>query len=295
MSDVIGRSTTSEPTSDGPWWKAIVELSALFAVIATTVYVVGLFALWIPLATQITHDFSTSWYAVSLMPQITVVGQGVKALLGYPLLIASALIAFPFLMSIFVEPLVRKLVRPLNKPAVAVSSKVQVFGSLRNHFRPVFVRPHFESYTEWWDWYRGFGVGHLFFAIVGLSLPLLGGWSWFNYAAFVLTTIGSWIGADWIMRSLDGVHEAAPRIRSRRWFFRGLVCTYATLIISTFLLAGDEKPALPYATTEFEEVKEGLLVAHSDGYWYLFDEEGQLRAVPDDEAGAIQVSSGPVG
>ena len=65
------------------------------------------------------------------------------------------------------------------------------------------------------------------------------------------------------------------------------------ILLGSFLTFADNEPPLLYATTNFEEVPEGRLVTHSDGYWYIFDDTGELRAIPDDEAGAVQVSSEP--
>jgi uncharacterized membrane protein YhaH (DUF805 family) len=62
------------------------ELSALVVIFGVSIYVLGLFAVWVPITLTYTHDFSTAWYAVSLVPQPTMAGFGVRQLL-YPLLI----------------------------------------------------------------------------------------------------------------------------------------------------------------------------------------------------------------
>ena len=62
------------------------EISALLAVAAIGIYLVGLFALWFPISRTFTGDFTSAWYAVSLLPRTVVAGQGVRQVLAYPVL-----------------------------------------------------------------------------------------------------------------------------------------------------------------------------------------------------------------
>ena len=221
MSSTDKESSNSVSSSSSHWWKAIVEVSALFAVVAGTVYVVGLFALWVPLATQITHDFSTSWYAVSLIPQVTVVGQGIRTLLGWPVLLVLLFVTVPFLVSVGVSRItfLRKLIQRSDRFLLG-----RGLG-----------RPDYDSYTEWFKWYGGFLRGHIYsIGLCGLALPLFLGWSWFSYAALGVMFIGSGIAADFMVRSLEHHHEGVPSIRSRKWFLRGLVVLYI-VVVSQFL------------------------------------------------------------
>ena len=52
------------------------EISALFAIFAGATYLLGVVALVVPIATYYTHDFPTAWYAVSVVPNIALAGQG---------------------------------------------------------------------------------------------------------------------------------------------------------------------------------------------------------------------------
>src|SRR5215210_6782880 len=66
------------------------EISALFAIFAGLTYLLGVVALVVPIATYYTHDFSTAWYAVSVVPNLALAGQGVSQLLGTPITILAA-------------------------------------------------------------------------------------------------------------------------------------------------------------------------------------------------------------
>jgi hypothetical protein len=64
------------------------EASAFLGVLAVAVYCVGIVTLWVPLArTYTSGDYSTAWYAVSLIPRTTVIGKGIL-LIAFPLLVS---------------------------------------------------------------------------------------------------------------------------------------------------------------------------------------------------------------
>ena|SRR5215216_1061180 len=68
----------AKPQGERPSW-SLTQLSALVAVagaVTTMIYASGLFVLWAPIARRYTHDISASWHAVSLMPQVSVIGRG---------------------------------------------------------------------------------------------------------------------------------------------------------------------------------------------------------------------------
>src|SRR5215203_2417962 len=187
-------------TSSSPWWKAIVEVSAFFAVIAGTVYVVGLFALWIPLATQVTQDFSTSWYAISLIPHVTVVGQGIRTLLGWPVLTLLIFVtipwAIPLIAGYVAGPIVRILIRPIRKPAARLLSGAtflhRPFHFLRVVVESLGTRPDWETFEEYAEWLRpqlkGLMVVYLVFVPVYYVLL---DYSLLDCAAWVVILFGS--------------------------------------------------------------------------------------------------------
>jgi hypothetical protein len=77
---------TPRPPSEGR--TSLQEYGGLSAVLAATaagIYAVGLLSIFLPIALKYTNDFTTAWYAVSLIPNITVAGQGAKQLLVGPL------------------------------------------------------------------------------------------------------------------------------------------------------------------------------------------------------------------
>jgi len=155
------------------------------------------------------------------------------------------------------------------------------------------TRPDWETYEEYGHWLRPQlkGLMVVYLAFLPIYFFLLN-FSWPDYVAWVVIMFGSSVATDFMVRALEDRHTR-PRIVSRRWFFSGVIVVYVALIINSLISSVNEKPSLPYATTDSDEVPKGMLVTHSDGYWYVFDEEGQLRAIPDADAGAVQVSSEP--
>jgi hypothetical protein len=64
-----------------PFLERLGGIPAFVASLAASVYVLGLVALWAPIARTYTHDINTAWYAVSLVPRVTVAGHGLKPVL----------------------------------------------------------------------------------------------------------------------------------------------------------------------------------------------------------------------
>ena len=53
------------------------EVSGLMVGVSVGLYILGLVSLWVPWAHTYTGgDYATAWYAVSLIPRTTVIGQG---------------------------------------------------------------------------------------------------------------------------------------------------------------------------------------------------------------------------
>src|SRR5215218_8397234 len=69
------------------WWDFIAPVSAILAAVASAAYALGLFSVWIPLASNYTSDLTSAWYMAGLVPRTVVLGQGVSKLLVPPILL----------------------------------------------------------------------------------------------------------------------------------------------------------------------------------------------------------------
>ena len=99
------------------------------------------------------------------------------------------------------------------------------------------------------------------------------------YSLFViLVGIGGIGGAVW-------AEEVA---REERWWARfvAFVPVYLAAIFAAIALAGAQGSSLPRVELGREQRAEYLLLSHSQGYWYVFD-EGKLSAIPDDKTGSV--------
>lgn len=288
-------TSTSKASTNHPWWKAIVEVSALVTVFAATIYVLGLFAVWLPLFANITHNFTTSWYAISLMPRMAIVGQGVTKLVGLPLIVVLAVVVMvaliPFMVT-YVGRLVAFIVPHRLRKWI---SKVTPNGLGTSYVRLFGARTDFDTIAEWYQvTKRGFANSTVAYWVTAAILMLLLyrenlASGLILYSMLFIGLHGGDIGGTFVKRALVR-REAEPYAITRQWFMRGLFVVYVTSVINGFIASLDDEPALLRVRMDYEEIKVGRLVTHSNGYWYVFDKEGNLRAVPDADAGHVRIS-----
>jgi len=80
------QSTSNNGTQQ--WLETLSKSLATFAGLATLTYLLGLCALWVPIARAYTHqDYLSAWYAASVVPRIGVAGLGVAQLIAFPLVL----------------------------------------------------------------------------------------------------------------------------------------------------------------------------------------------------------------
>jgi hypothetical protein len=99
------------------------------------------------------------------------------------------------------------------------------------------------------------------------------------YSLFVLLVgIGGFGGAVW-GEEITG---------EKGWWTRfvAFVPVYLAAIFAAIVLAGAQGSSLPRVELGREQSREVLLLSHSQGYWYVFD-EGRLSAIPDDKTGSV--------
>jgi hypothetical protein len=120
-------------------------------------------------------------------------------------------------------------------------------------------------------------------APVALQLILFHSWrTWALYIAFVIFSCIGGVAAGLLARLLG---QGEPFFSSD---WKALAVAYAFGILAGIALAATSSPSLPLVAFESAEEKEGRLLSHKEGYWYVFDAQGTLRAVSDDDAGDVR-------
>jgi hypothetical protein len=113
---VVSKGNAGNDTSTGNsgasplgWNNVIPLITALLASVgglASVIYLLGLFSLWVPLQRNYTQDFVAAWHATSLVPRTVVVGLGFQHLVAVPLLIIGVLFAIAYIaQKVFLTPL----------------------------------------------------------------------------------------------------------------------------------------------------------------------------------------------
>lgn len=249
---------TSRPLSFIP----IAEASAVLALVGAITYSLGLIALLMPIALGYTHDFSSAWYAVSLAPKTVVVGQGIRHLLGTPTLIVIGYLAG--------------------------------WGLYR----------YFDDIISQMQGYMGRLLKLSFLAVV-IALIALGFWLTWRWlqtpnslhpAGYILygAIAGALVGKPFPKTAARNNDSNSPdMLEIRRQMKRTMIVgTSVWLFLLGFAsIALLNEPPLPSVEIDGANVTEGKLLNHIDGFWYVFNEEGELVAIPDAEVKKVRVSS----
>ena len=117
------------------------------------------------------------------------------------------------------------------------------------------------------------------------SIVFFDSWrKWALYGAYVALTCagGIWAGRLW-PRSRSSDPESLLTSSPVTY-----IPVYLLAILAGVLLAGTQNPALPLVEFGTEERAKGHLLSHTGGYWFVFDPEDNLSAIPDDEVGKVQ-------
>jgi len=227
------------------------EIAALITALAAAVYVLGLVALFIPNSLAYTGDFSTAWYAVSLVPKTVVAGHGVRQLLAQPLLGIFLVVALVLLNYWVSKRFGRVWLRRMN--AILSIGGVVVLVLMPG---PRNVEPTPETITPL-DVLR-----EAIIALIGVAVVILGSY--------------------W-----------AARYSRQGRFLLAAISVFAGLFLASLLRVTTNDPPLPRVDISGTEEIQGRLVTHYDRVWYVFTEQGNLVAVPDEKAGIVRVCAVP--
>jgi hypothetical protein len=277
----------------------IPAIATLITISATTIYVLGLMALGYPVYSRITKNSSTALYVVSVVPRTVVAGHGVRFLLGIPLiwtLLFAAFLSVAQLVyravdvrSSYVEvPILDQTITTYLDALPVIASIIVVLVLLGLH-----------------EVLSAAGLYNIFYPYTSLR-PIAGGESprpaaiadqadpqdyagerdlleFFAPSLLIANVIGCVGGAvgGFILVSEGWNWEA---------IFEALVVIIVINFVANVLVVISIKPPMPKVevTRDGEDTSKpirGYLLAHSEGLWYIFDDEYKaLQTIRDDKA-----------
>ena len=286
----------------------LAQASAILTVIASATYVLGLFAVWIPIVTTYTHDLTTGWYAASLVGRNVVIAQGINLLLLPPItlyLVYEIVLLIGFYMGRRFrqkEELAARRNERRYTYVIAVAlllgwfyifilSKAGGVSALKEAFAGAWLA----SPRIW------IGVALIvgsFFLLVVLEAIWDAVWETPPSAHVGSSNI---FGIEDNFFDIKDFWQAYGSLMKHRYSgdkardnLKGAVLIstlYFFVILSTIIWF--HKPALPSIVLSKEErTVEGRLLAHTDGFWYVVNAERGLIAIPDDKVKHVQAPPG---
>jgi hypothetical protein len=283
----VGESVTDDRSQPRSWWDYAVGASGFLAVLGAMIYVLGLLALLLPIAQSYTHDFATAWYAASLAPTTLVAGLGVKSLFGMPL---AALVAWGLTVIghrfVALSLLSSETLTTVDAFLSLITRRIRtrrIFYSVWNYVTMSAVTVSVVMF-----WLAVFGVVSLPSFIPSFKL------TGFVVLLVVIITL-SYVGlATKEGKEAFGLRfeeeEVLPKLASRSSLVKFISLLFLWLFALGTLSAVYTGPALPTIEITSTYETRGTLLAHTDRFWYLFDQDGELIAIPDDAVKTVQVS-----
>jgi hypothetical protein len=264
------------------------QASTLIAAAGALIYVLGVIALWAPIAKFYTNDFDTAWYAVSLFPRVVAAGQGVKQL-PLPLVVLLATVARIFGWQYLFYKTKDKSKRRSYVWVAWLVSQATLLPYYVTFIRQARSHHTWGFYSSSYDIPQTGLVGWMHYSRLGLGLFI---------SASVLTIMGLALERQWVTTRLIGLvyqsESPLPKIRNDRTLAiaLALVLSYVIFVGITRVTLLTE-PTLPYADISAQSHVDGHLLTHVDGFWYVFedqgDRKGDLIAIPDDAVKTVRV------
>jgi len=256
-------------------------------------YPLGLLILWLQIHLTYGEDLVVSWYAANLVPSPVVLGLGASAVwdlltqgryLLYLAVLFLAVISFALITR-------RERHRVQSEQSPSSSTEVSEAVVERVRVADFHIRiPLFDLYLLLTKRAAiGYGV------VLSITvLWLMGGWIflllqglWTSVATDVLAFLSITSGILLMLRASLGLAEG-PGFDKRR-FLAGFAVAFVGLLVSAVLYSGFQSPALPYVQMGSREaLKEGVLLARTEEYWFVFDSEGEFYAIPNDSAEEVR-------
>ena len=257
--------------------ETITRVSGLVASVAGVIYLLGLVALWAPVARVYTDSISSAASVVALVPKTEVAGQGIAIIIAPAVLTVFTGVVFSLLLHIYRH----SVVPPLHRLAKRLSLIIEVVVMLVFIASALFL-------AEWLT------AGSLLSWVLSTHAPAQGsGSSLVSYLAagsalFFILGAASWIFG--LNRAVEVKERLIPSI-DWRTAFKYLSISLAFTAVAAGLQGAAQDPPL-YTVTVSEttnQIVDGKLLAHTDRFWYVFDSEKTLLAIPDSQVKNIRL------
>jgi hypothetical protein len=257
--------------------ETITRVSGLVASVAGVIYLLGLVALWAPIARVYTDSISAAASVVALVPKTEVAGQGIAIIIAPAVLTVFTGVVLSLLLHVYRYLVVLPLHR-LAKRSSIISEVVVMFVSIAC----ALLLAEWLTAGRWLSW------------VLSTHAPAQGsGSSLGSYLAagsalFFILGAASWIFG--LTRAVEVKERLIPSI-DWRMAFKYLSISLAFTAVAAGLQGAAQDPPL-YTVTVSEttnQTVDGDLLAHTDRFWYVFDSEKTLLAIPDSQVRNIRL------
>jgi hypothetical protein len=265
------------------------KISAVLAVVASATYAMGIYAIWIPVATTYTNT-TAAWYATSLVNRIVVIIQGANHLL-LPTVNVWLWFELGMLITACTVWSLRQLFRRRRDSVERVASYIalpMLYLLIISGWFYVFCLPYIDSGDlDELDprWIRS-GVLCIIGAISVWAFGIyLIGYKVFSAYPYFADRQPLWQGYR---------HQLARRYTadSRQTLRVAMVLLTGYFFLALAVIYLFQEPSLPRVemrTTE-DDLVTGKLLANSEGYWHIFDvKSGDLITLRDDQVEGAKV------
>jgi hypothetical protein len=294
------KTRTGRPAAGQPKvLESLVAMSTILAAFAAGVYVLGLLVLWAPIARYESYSWTAAWYAASLAPRTVVAGHGLTPLL------APAALSFYALLVVCIFNTARLANNRVEKWGKKVALGVGwlgiffftlfavSFGLLVVRFLYPLIDTAFSIlglYTE---------SALRFFPVLPELIVIILTAGFFGLAVTLLIAGGYYLFSG-VYNSFDttGVHFV-PRVTDWGGFTRALAIYFAFIFVVAFMwsltIAKSHLPSVEITTkTKITEsgykTFDARLLAHTDGFWYVLNEQ-KLLTIPDGNVRRVRMPS----
>ena len=290
---IVQKASASDQKRTRSWIEYVAAGSGVIAILGITTYGLGLLALWIPIWWAFTDDAATAWHAASIVPQSRVAGLGIGQLIGWPTLWLLTY-WFPYL-------------------------GISIAGNLTSDYASQHLGRR-----------AALIAGLAFYSLMGSIGFTLAAWGYFGWTVqtLVVTFVVAFMGfltfflvVLWY-RATKQKGKAAPQDdagdpprsdagqttevdpsknaednKTARWWWVWLLVGIVPYYVFAAVDVMGSDPALPDVDITGVQDKhdmQGALLTHTDGFWYVFDDEGknkgELTALRDDQVVTVKFS-----
>jgi hypothetical protein len=309
----------------------ISALAGVLGAITSMTYILGVYVLWMPLAVNYTHDVATSLYSVSIVPRTMVIGHGLSRI-WIPTLFVALVYIVGFLD---MKPRLRRAYAVFLLVSSIAYSVWVIVGLLSGKPAPAIVGSYAYTEYTLANYVVLAAVCAVSLPALAFASAKLVKYGELAFGApsggdqprepvdkddgalpnpsRAKEERDPLPGRTLVLpgRFLIRLHRAAedyqlfPHIVSRINFLKGIATVFALGFLLSILAATlSVNPPLPTGTmkispagesTNESQRIEGRLLAHTEGYWYVFDvagkNRGELIALRDDQVENVTLAS----